>query len=220
MILLSDVTKSYDKKLVLSNVSLSIKKGEMTFMNGPSGAGKSTLMKLIYCSERPDSGQIVVADWEVSKLKQKTIPRLRRNIGIVFQDFRLFTGKTIFENVALPLRFNGMNQQRVRDYVREILEKVGLHRSADTYPQFLSGGEQQRAVVARAIVSKPAVVLADEPTGNLDVDNARTIMQLFREMNEKGTTVLIATHNKELYRGTGSRVLTLNNCVIEEDYTA
>jgi cell division transport system ATP-binding protein len=218
MILLSEVTKHYDKKLVLSNVSLTIKKGEMTFMNGPSGAGKSTLMKLIYCSERPDSGQIVVADWEVSKLKQKTIPQLRRNIGIIFQDFRLFTNKTIFENVALPLRFNGMHKQRVRDYVNEILEKVGLKRSSDVFPQFLSGGEQQRAVVARAIVSQPAVLLADEPTGNLDIDNARTIMQLFREINKKGTTVLIATHNKELYRGTGSRVLTLNNCVIEEDH--
>jgi cell division transport system ATP-binding protein len=220
MILLSEVTKHYDKKLVLSNVSLTIKKGEMTFMNGPSGAGKSTLMKLIYCSERPDSGQIVVADWEVSKLKQKTIPQLRRNIGIIFQDFRLFTNKTIFENVALPLRFNGMHKQRVRDYVNEILEKVGLKRSSDVFPQFLSGGEQQRAVVARAIVSQPAVLLADEPTGNLDIDNARTIMQLFREINKKGTTVLIATHNKELYRGTGSRVLTLNNSVIEEDMVA
>ena len=220
MILLSDVTKKYEKKLVLSNVSLIVKKGELTFLTGLSGAGKTTLLKLIYCSERPDSGKIVVADWEVSKLKQRTIPRLRRNIGIIFQDFRLFTNKTVYENVALPLTFNGMHAQMVRDNVNGLLEKIGLIRLSNVFPQFLSGGEQQRVVVARAIVSKPAVLLADEPTGNLDPENARTIMKLFREINEQGTSILIATHNKDLYAGTGSRVLCLNNCLIEEDYSA
>ena len=218
MILLSDVTKHYEENLILSNVSLIIKKGEMTFLTGPSGAGKTTLLKLIYCSERADSGQIVVADWEVSKLKQRTIPRLRRNIGIIFQDFRLFSSKTVFENIALPLNFNGFNKQKIRGYVNEILEKIGLQQTANSFPQFLSGGEQQRVVVARAMVSRPAVLLADEPTGNLDSGNAKTIMNMFREINEKGTTVLIATHNEELFRGTGHRVLYINNSLIEEDY--
>ncbi len=218
MILLSDVTKHYEENLILSNVSLIIKKGEMTFLTGPSGAGKTTLLKLIYCSERADSGQIVVADWEVSKLKQRTIPRLRRNIGIIFQDFRLFSNKTVYENIALPLNFNGFNKQKIRGYVNEILEKIGLLQTANSFPQFLSGGEQQRVVVARAMVSRPEVLLADEPTGNLDPENAKTIMNMFREINEKGTTVLIATHNEELFRGTGHRVLYINNSLIEEDY--
>lgn len=218
MILLSDVTKHYEDNLILSNVSLIIKKGEMTFLTGPSGAGKTTLLKLIYCSERADSGQIVVADWEVSKLKQRTIPRLRRNIGIIFQDFRLFSNKTVYENIALPLNFNGLNKQKIRGYVNEILEKIDLLQTANSFPQFLSGGEQQRVVVARAMVSRPAVLLADEPTGNLDPGNAKTIMNMFREINEKGTTVLIATHNEDLFRGTGHRVLHINNSLIEEDY--
>jgi cell division transport system ATP-binding protein len=218
MILLSDVTKHYAENLILSNVSLIIKKGEMTFITGPSGAGKTTLLKLIYCSERADSGQIVVADWEVSKLKQRTIPRLRRNIGIIFQDFRLFPSKTVYENIALPLNFNGLNKQKIRGYVNEILEKIDLLNTANMFPQFLSGGEQQRIVVARAMVTRPEVLLADEPTGNLDPENAKTIMKMFKEINEKGTTVLIATHNEELFRGKGHRVLYINNSLIEEDY--
>lgn len=218
MVLFSDVTKSYNKKQVLSNLSLIIKKGEFTFLTGASGAGKTTLLKLIYCSERPDSGHITVDDWEVSKIKQKTIPRLRRNIGVIFQDFRLFLDKTIFENVALTLKFNGMHPQKIRGYVNEILEKTGLLKAARSFPEHISGGEQQRAVVARAMVSKPAVLLADEPTGNLDQENADTIINLFREINKQGSTVLIATHNERLYQGTGDRVLHLNNSIVEKDF--
>ncbi len=217
MIMFADVTKSYAKEAILKNLTLSIGKGELAFITGPSGAGKTTLLKLIYCSERPDSGNITVDDWIVSKLKERTIPYLRRNIGIVFQDFKLLTNKTVFDNVALALRIHHMQPQTVRESVNAVLKEVKLMHKANIYPQYLSGGEQQRVVTARAMVSKPMLLLADEPTGNLDVDNTQTIMKLFREINAKGTTVIIATHNENLFQGTGRRVLFLNNKYIEKE---
>ena len=219
MIVLSDVTKHFNKKRVLKDVSLVIKKGELAFLTGPSGAGKTTLLKLIYCFERPDSGKIFVNDVEVSTLRQAKIPQLRRHIGIVFQDFRLFADKTVYDNVAIALQFNGTHPQKARGYVNEILEKVGLLKAARMFPQYLSGGEQQRIVIARAMVSKPKVILADEPTGNLDETNAQSVMRLLNEISLKGTTVLIATHNKDIFQGSGSRVLHLNDSIIERDYT-
>jgi cell division transport system ATP-binding protein len=218
MIIFSDVTKYYEKKRVLLDVSLILKKNEITFLTGPSGAGKTTLLRLIYCFDRPDSGKIYVDNLEVSTLKQRKIPQLRRNIGIVFQEFRLFLNKTVFENVAISLQFNGMHPQKIRGYVNEILEKVGLLQTANVYPQYLSGGEQQRIVIARAMVFKPKVLLADEPTGNLDNNNAESIMRLLEEISAKGTTILIASHNKNLFDGSGHRVLVLNNSIIEGDY--
>jgi cell division transport system ATP-binding protein len=220
MIVLSDVSKHFDKKRVLLDVSLVLKKGELTFLTGPSGAGKTTLLRLIYCSDRPDSGKIFVDDMEISRIKQGKIPKLRRNIGIVFQDFRLFSDKNVFDNVAIALQFNGTHPQKTRGYVNEILEKVGLLKVAKLSPQYLSGGEQQRIVIARAMVSKPKVILADEPTGNLDEANAESIMRLLQEISAKGTTVLIATHNKDIFQGSGHRVLHLNNSIIERDYIA
>ncbi|RJQ49426.1 MAG: cell division ATP-binding protein FtsE [Nitrospiraceae bacterium] len=218
MILFSDVSKRYDKKPVLNSISLIIKKGELLFITGPSGAGKTTMLKLIYCSERPDSGHITVSDWEVSKLGQSEIPELRRNIGIIFQDFKLLTNRTVFDNVALALSIHGMNQGKIRHYVNEALEEVKLLDKASLYPQFLSGGEQQRVVIARAMVSKPVVLLADEPTGDLDVENAKTIMELFSKINGKGTTVLIATHDENLFRNSGHRVVHINDHYIEKEY--
>ncbi len=217
MILLNDVSKYYGKKVVFKNLSLLINKGELTFLTGPSGAGKTTLLKLIYCSERPDTGLISVAEWEVSKLNQGRIPDLRRNVGIVFQDFRLFNNKTVYENVALPLEFSGMHKKRIRGYVNEILGKVKLLHTAKNYPQFLSGGEQQRIVIARAMVIKPLVLLADEPTGNLDPENAKSIMNLFKDVNAQGTTVIIATHNTDHFQGSGQRVLYIDNKYIEKE---
>lgn len=218
MILFSEVSKSYDKKPVLNSVSLTIKKGDLLFITGPSGAGKTTLLKLIYCSEHPDSGHITVANWQVSKLKQSDIPALRRNIGIIFQDFKLLSNRTVFDNVALALSIHGMHPDRIRHCVNEALKEVKLLDKADLLPPCLSGGEQQRVVIARAMVSNPIVLLADEPTGDLDAENAKTIMDLFRKINSNGTTVLIATHDENLYRGSGHRVVFINDHYIEKEY--
>jgi cell division transport system ATP-binding protein len=218
MIMLSNVSKSYEKEYILKNLSFTINKGELTFITGPSGAGKTTLLKLIYCSERPDSGQIVVGDWTVSKLKQKAIPYLRRNIGIVFQDFKLLNNQTVFENVALALKINGMSSSIVKEHVNSVLREVKLTHKSNMYPLQISGGEQQRVVVARAMVSRPAVLLADEPTGNLDAGNTEVIMNLFREINARGTTVLIATHHDALYHGSGRRVFYLKDHHLEKEF--
>lgn len=218
MITLTAVSKHFDKKKVLRDVSLDIKKGQLVLLTGPSGAGKTTLLRLLYCFDRPDSGKILVNGMEVSTLRQGKIPQLRRHIGIVFQDFRLFPDKTVYDNVAITLQFNGLHPQKIRGYVNEMLEKVGLIKEAKVSPQYLSGGEQQRVVIARAMVTRPKVILADEPTGNLDEANAESVMNLLNEISEKGTAVLIATHNKDLYQGSGHRVLHLNNSIIERDY--
>lgn len=217
MIEFSNVTKYYENDVVFKDVTLTIDKGELAFITGPSGAGKSTLLKLIYCDERPDKGQIIVAGWDIGKLKQKTIPFLRRNVGIVFQDFRLLLNRTVFDNVALALRIHYMNASTIREDVNAVLKEVKLAHKAATYPQHLSGGEQQRVVIARAMVSKPTVLLADEPTGNLDIDNSRIVMALFREINARGTTVLIATHNHGLFHGTGRRVFFIKDHGIEKE---
>ncbi|MBI5408933.1 MAG: cell division ATP-binding protein FtsE [Nitrospirae bacterium] len=220
MIMFDEVTKAYEKEHVFKNISFSIGTGELAFITGPSGAGKTTLLKLIYGAEGPDSGQIVVGDWVVSKLKQKTIPSLRQNIGVVFQDFRLLSNKTVFDNVALALSIHGRHHHEIRERVNAVLKEIKLIHKANVFPQYLSGGEQQRAVIARAMVSKPMILLADEPTGNLDPGNADVVMNLFRDINARGTTVLIATHNEGLYRGTGKRVFFINNKYIEKEYTA
>ena len=218
MIQFFNVSKSYDTDIVLKDVSFTIEKGELSFVTGPSGVGKTTLLKLIYCAESPDEGDIVVAGWDLKKLKQSTIPFLRRNVGIVFQDFRLLLNKTVFENVALALRIHDMHPQEIKEYVSGVLKEVKLKHKETVYPDHLSGGEQQRVVIARAMVSKPTVLLADEPTGNLDADTSKTIMNLFKEINVRGTTVLIATHNETLFHGTGRRVLYLKDCHIEKEF--
>ncbi|NOZ68125.1 MAG: cell division ATP-binding protein FtsE [Deferribacteres bacterium] len=217
MIQFSGVSKYYDGDVVLKDISFTIEKGELAYITGPSGAGKTTLLKLIYCAERPDTGQIVVAGWDVGKLKQGTIPFLRRNVGIVFQDFRLLFNKTVFDNIALALRIHDMQPREIKETVNNVLKDIRLKHKEHVFPQHLSGGEQQRIVIARAMVSRPTVLLADEPTGNLDMDTSRNIMGLFREINARGTTVLIATHNNALFHGTGRRVLYLNNTHIEKE---
>lgn len=218
MIHFSNVTKFYEKQAALKNITFSIEKGEMVFMTGPSGAGKSTLLKIIYLSEKPDEGSVTIAEWDLSKLKESSIPFLRRNIGVVFQDFRLLDNRNVFDNVAIALRIRGMLDSEIQDWVMEILKMVNLRHKADSFPQALSGGEQQRVVIARAIVGEPTILLADEPTGNLDPDTAAGITRLFKEINARGTTVVIATHNRELYRNTGRRVFRIDggNIVGEE----
>lgn len=217
MIAFHDVSKFYDTNTALRNVTLKIEKGEMAFITGPSGAGKSTLLKLIYAAERPDTGRVTVGEWESDRLRESDIPYLRRNIGIVFQDFRLLYNMNVYDNVALSLRVRRISEREIKPVVLDVLKLVNLRHKVEAFPSTLSGGEQQRVVIARAVVGEPFIVLADEPTGNLDPDTASGIMRVFREINAKGTTILIATHNRELFRATGMRVLRLDSGAIVEE---
>ena len=211
MIHFKNVTKIYDSITALRNITFSIEKGEYVFVTGPSGAGKSTLLKLIYLAEKPDEGIISIAGYSTDTLKERAIPYLRRNIGVVFQDFKLLENKNVYDNIAIALRIRGVGEREIRERVHEALKLVNLRHKADSLPSALSGGEQQRVTIARAIVGEPTVLLADEPTGNLDADNAAGIMKIFREINARGTTILFATHNRDLYKNTGCRVIKLDS---------
>jgi cell division transport system ATP-binding protein len=182
----------------------------MVFITGPSGSGKTTLLKLVYMAEKPDKGTISVAGFETGMMKESSIPVLRRHIGVVFQDFRLLQNRNVFENVALALRIRDVGEKEIKARVYDSLKTVNLRHKSDAFPRTLSGGEQQRVVIARAIVAEPTVLLADEPTGNLDPDTSLGVMRTFKDINAKGTTILIATHNRELFRDTGRRVLRLD----------
>ena len=210
MIHFAGVTKDYDNLTALKDLTFSVEKGEMVFVTGPSGSGKTTLLKLIYYAEKPDKGTISVDGWDTGQLKESSIPFLRRNIGVVFQDFRLLQNRNVFENVAISLRIRGTSEKEIKARVYETLKTVNLRHKADAYPRRLSGGEQQRVVISRAIVAEPTVVLADEPTGNLDAVTAEGVMKTFKDIHAKGTTIMIATHNRELYRNSGKRVLRLD----------
>jgi cell division transport system ATP-binding protein len=218
MIYFQEVSKHYETHTALRKVTFSIEKGEMVFITGPSGSGKSTLLKLIYLAETPDEGTIRVAECETSTLKESQIAMFRRNIGVVFQDFRLLNNRNIFENVALALRIRGVDERELKARVFESLKIANLRHKADSYPQTLSGGEQQRVSIARAIVSEPMIVLADEPTGNVDPETSDGIMKTFKDINARGSTILIATHNRELFKHSGRRVFKLDfgNFVGEE----
>lgn len=218
MISFHNVTKIYDNITALRSISFTIEKGEFTFVTGPSGAGKSTLLRLIYLSEKPDKGNISIAGWDTDTLRPSSIPYLRRNIGVVFQDFKLLLNRNVYDNIAIALRIRGIGERDIKGRVHDALKLVNLRHKAEGYPSILSGGEQQRVTIARAIVGEPTVLLADEPTGNLDADNAAGIMKIFREINAKGTTILFATHNRELFRHAGRRVLRLDegNLVLDE----
>ncbi len=217
MIQFTGVSKYFDNEYALRDISLSVDKGETVYITGPSGAGKTTLLKLIYMSERPDEGNIIVGGWDIDKLKQNTIPFLRRSIGIVFQDFRLLPNKTVFDNIALSLRIHGIHPNEIKETVNELLSDIGLRHKANDFPQHLSGGQQQMAAIARAVISKPMILIADEPTGNLDPDTSALIMKLFKEICIKGTTVVIATHHKDLFTGTGKKVICLRDGRIEKE---
>lgn len=208
MITFNNVTKCYDNMTILRNIAIQIDKGEMVFVTGPTGSGKTTFLKLIYLAERPDEGEITVGNYKITRLKQSDIPYLRRNIGIIFQDFKLISNMTVFDNVALSLRIR--NEKDIKNLVYEALKKVHLRHKADSYPKILSGGEQQRVVIARAIAARPELILADEPTANLDPNTATAIMQLITEINLQGATVIIATHYRELFRNTWKRILRID----------
>ena len=210
MILFDKVSKRYPGgQEALSMVSFRLEAGEMAFLTGHSGAGKSSLLKLITLIERASAGQIVVNGHNLTRLGRREIPRLRRNIGIIFQDYRLLHDRTVFDNVALPLIITGLQRRDVARRVRAALDMVGLLNKEKRYPVTLSGGEQQRVGIARAVVHKPPLLLADEPTGNLDPELSREIMTLFELFNQVGVSVLIASHDLELIGSLPYRVLTL-----------
>ncbi|HXF91911.1 MAG TPA: cell division ATP-binding protein FtsE [Nitrospiraceae bacterium] len=209
MIQLFHVSKYYDRRPALSNVSLAIEKGEFVVLMGASGAGKSTLLKLLIAAERPDEGQILVQGRNVAKLRPSEIPYLRRRIGIVFQDFRLLPKRTVFENVALPLMVQGAAGGEIRRKVAEALKAVGVDHKREQFPSSLSAGEQQRACIARAIVNGPIILLADEPTGNLDPELTSEIIELFKVINARGTTVMVATHDPQVMAQVNRRIVTL-----------
>ena len=210
MIQLFHVTKYYDRRLALSDITLEIDKGEFILLMGASGAGKSTLLKLLIGAEQPDEGQILVQGRNVAKLSQSEIPALRRKVGIVFQDFRLLPKKSVFDNVSLPLLVQGQSNGEIRRKVGEALKAVGLDHRRDQMPPALSTGEQQRVCIARAIVNGPVVLLADEPTGNLDPDLTREIIELFKLINARGTTVMVATHDPQVMTQVNRRVIALS----------
>jgi cell division transport system ATP-binding protein len=209
MIQLIHVSKSYDRRAALSDITLEIEKGEFVLLMGPSGAGKSTLMRMLIGEEHPDEGQIFVQGKNVTKLKPSEVPYLRRKVGSVFQDFRLLPKKSVFENVALPLIVQGASTADIRRKVTEALRAVGVDHKKDQSPNSLSTGERQRVCIARAIVNGPIVLLADEPTGNLDPERTAEIIELFKLINARGTTVIVATHDPHVMTQVNRRVITL-----------
>jgi cell division transport system ATP-binding protein len=213
-----NVSKRYNKDIIaLSNISFEIESGEFVFIVGPSGAGKSTLIKLLLKEEEPTSGSIVINKKDITKLKKREIPYLRRSMGVVFQDFRLLPNKTVFENVAFAMEIVGAHPKEIRRKVPMVLALVGLSDKADKYPRQLSGGEQQRVSLARAIVNEPSILIADEPTGNLDPDTSWEIVKLISEINKRGTTVVMATHAKDIVDAMKKRVIALEKGNIVRD---
>jgi cell division transport system ATP-binding protein len=218
MILFDDVTKKYSSNVTaLKNINLKINDGEFVFLVGQSGAGKTTMLKLIIGEIKPDNGTICVNDWEVNKLKSNKIPYLRRKIGYVFQDFKLLNDRTIKENILISLDIQGIKKSEAEDKVKEVLKKVHLIGKDEFFPKQLSLGEQQRVSIARAIVADAKIVLADEPTGNLDQKTSWEILKIFTDINKNGTTVIMATHNVDIVNSMKKRVITLNNGELIKD---
>ncbi|MEZ4265201.1 MAG: cell division ATP-binding protein FtsE [Myxococcota bacterium] len=218
MIQLYHVTKRYSNGIeALRDVTLRIHEGEFVFLSGPSGAGKTTLTKLLMVMEQASEGQVLVAGRNLAVLKRGSIPYLRRNIGVVWQDFKLLPHRNVFDNVAIALEILGLPRKQITRRVDQVLEMVGLERYARSLPHWLSGGEQQRVAIARALVNDPAILLADEPTGNLDPDLSVDIMRMLIDVQQRGTTVMVATHDRGLMDRFGKRVVLLNKGFLIED---
>lgn len=210
MIKLENVTKVYKTGVrAVNNMNVNIGPGEFVYVIGPTGAGKSTFIKLLYREEKASSGKVIVAGEDVSKIKNRKVPYFRRNIGIVFQNFRLLPKKTVFENIAFTLEVTDTPRVEIRKKVRRTLELVGLEDKANAFPHELSGGQQQRVAIARAIVNNPAVLIADEPTGNLDPETSMEIMDILERINQQGTTIVMATHNSQIVNEKKHRVLAI-----------
>ena len=218
MILFQNVTKIYDNKIVaLKDATFRIEKGEFVFIVGPSGAGKSTITKLMTREELPDSGTIRVGDFDVCILHKKQIPYLRRSMGIVFQDFRLLPNKTVYDNVAFAMEVTGAGRRAIRRRIPDVLSMVGLTSKARNYPHQLSGGEQQRVGIARALANTPHIIIADEPTGNLDNDTAWEIMSILDHINKQGTTVVMVTHSQHIVDEMQKRVIAIEHGSVVSD---
>ncbi|MBO8173182.1 MAG: cell division ATP-binding protein FtsE [Bacillaceae bacterium] len=218
MIEMQDVWKTYPNgSTALQGVSVKIDKGEFVYVVGPSGAGKSTFIKLMYREEKPTKGKIFLNGFSVEKMKEKQIPRLRRSIGVVFQDFKLLPRLTVYENVAFAMEVIETPKRNIKPRVMEVLELVKLKHKVRSFPDQLSGGEQQRVALARALVNNPSIVIADEPTGNLDPDTSWEIMDIFEQINTRGTTVVMATHNREIVDTMRKRVIAIENGRIARD---
>ncbi len=217
MIQLHRVTKQYEGVPALREVSFSVAKGEFVFVTGPSGAGKTTLLKILFCAEHADQGQIIIQGMNTFRLNAASIPYLRRNMGFVFQDYKLLTHKTVFENIALALKVVGAPYGDIERRSYQVLKKVGMESKRHLLPPKLSGGEQQRVAIARALVNEPLVLLADEPTGNLDPQSGQEVFRLFRDVNMKGTTVLVATHDWETVRKMQRRIITMERGKVSDD---
>jgi cell division transport system ATP-binding protein len=211
MVQLRNVTKTYVNQVALSNVNLEVKKGEFLFVTGASGSGKSTLLKMLYGEELPTQGEVTVDECNVASLRGNALSLLRRRIGIVFQDYKLIQQRTVAENVTVVLEAQGYTRKEIQRRLEPTLKLVGLLSKANCFPNELSGGEQQRVGIARAIVSTPPLILADEPTGNLDPDNSWQIIQIFRTLNTFGATVIVTTHSEQLVRRCNHRVVQVYN---------
>lgn len=218
MIQMKDVSKIYDNGVeALSKVSIDIGKGEFIFVVGPSGAGKSTFIKMLLLQEKPTQGKIILYGQDLMKLREREIPYLRRSMGVVFQDFKLLANKTISENIAFALEVIETPRREIRRRVNNVLELVGLSAKARVLPNELSGGEQQRVAIARAIINNPPLLIADEPTGNLDPDTSHEIMDLFTRINQKGTTIIMATHDRDIVNRMKKRVIAIDHGQIVSD---
>ena len=218
MIKLEHVSKAYSAGIpALNDVSLEIEQGEFVFLVGDSGSGKSTLIKLLLKELNPTEGKITVDNIDLAKIKRKQIPKFRRNIGVVFQDFRLLKDRNVYDNVAFAQKVIGESGSHIKKKVPMMLSMVGLAAKYRSFPKQLSGGEQQRVAIARALINEPKILLADEPTGNLDNTNAWEIMHLLEEINERGTTVVVVTHNSEIVRKMDKRVITIKKGVVVHD---
>nr|WP_277995565.1 cell division ATP-binding protein FtsE [Desulfitibacter alkalitolerans] len=212
------VTKVYDNgTTALNNINLKVEKGDFLFLVGPSGAGKSTLLSLLFREEIPSKGQIFIAGKNIVRIKRRELPYVRRNMGIVFQDFRLLPDRTVFENVAFTLEVLQYSKRDIMRLVPPVLEQVGISHRAKNFPRQLSGGEQQRTAIARAIINNPPILVADEPTGNLDPKTSIEIMKILEDINYRGTTMLVATHDKDIVNSMHKRVVALENGKLARD---
>ncbi|PIR73983.1 MAG: cell division ATP-binding protein FtsE [Candidatus Magasanikbacteria bacterium CG10_big_fil_rev_8_21_14_0_10_47_10] len=218
MITLKEITKQYTRDSVgLKDVSMHVGAGEFVSIVGQSGSGKTTLIKLLIAEERPSKGHIEVGGWDISRIHFRDIPLLRRQIGVIFQDFKLLNKKTVHENVAFALQVAGAPYKRIRDVVPRVLDIVGLAHKSGRYPHQLSGGEQQRVAIARSLVHRPKILVADEPTGNLDAINSHEIIEILKKINDFGTTIVLVTHDKDIVNHLHKRVVTLHDGKIVVD---